>query len=340
MNAVALNLAEQDPTMWVICSRMQEGYARGDEEPNRVHAAIQGGAIKAAHGIGQLKASVELGVIDVLDEIDGDSAAAYIGACAVGGQLECIENKFVNVLPRSGLIAVRNIFKNCGILNLSVPDTMIAQELNMAKVLHPRPDQLVLGYGYTDLSSMKPVFRYSSDPDLTPEKLRQELAWGAHMPLAGGVAPRRSDGRRCADAGVSMITRDISLNGGATHILELANSPKHNRPFNPTKTRVVGAWINLNGGNAKDYWRYIKRQTMEHNAPDPANVTVIHPTEGAVLAGTLCKKPKIIKDTVDDGYKVFIEAFGYGDAATDVARARLQYFAGYGAMARTFALAS
>ncbi len=288
------NSAESSP-LEILINRRNDGYQPGsDKDGHNIAIAVDGGGMACVVGLGMADVLKSEGLFDMADQVSGISGGALVAASAMTNQIELTRVAFEEELPRRDFINYKRKLKRQPIVDLPVLDNLIRRDTPLdIESLISNPQEL--RFGVTDVVNFKA--KSVSSKSEPAEKMITWFMRGLHLPREAGKPVADEEDNIWADGGLSwQQTQDISLNNGATEVLNVTNAPKKLWSVDASFTTYVGKWLKRYGPDNLDKFRdFAHKQAASINSESRPNVQTIYPAYDAPLPGVLTTNEIVLK---------------------------------------------
>lgn len=221
--------------------RMRDAYLPGSlTDGRKLGLAIGSGGMAGIVTLGKLQSIRQSGIRAVVDGVYGDSIGGINAAIDAAEQIDEAREAYYALAKRRFIDGWRALriggrAVDMGILEHEMRYTTI---LDTEKVTN---SPIPISIGVTRLRNYAAM-----SVDLThiePEEVIPWLLRGAHLPIAGGAAPRDKFGTPYADAGLSSMSPvHRAVKDGCTDVIFLSNQPYARDEKRNWQVGVVGMW--------------------------------------------------------------------------------------------------
>ncbi len=316
----------------VLRQRQLGGWAPGDEDGNKLYAAVDGGGMAGVVSLGAVHQLGEMGLLEHFDGFAGSSAGSLNAAYGITGQTAAGRDVYVDYLPDNKFMSWLHPFGiticdgdwPLGVLPLPYVDMSVLrsaitkfQPLDTEKLIH---DPRELAIGMSNLQAAIPEVSTNHDEEFRdkPEHIVYDLLAASNLPF-GLTGFKR--GQAHWDSSLFWPNTDsIARERGATHIISLATGSQPKRVTSPVQKfadyaqaryceyKAGGYYYDGNGaGRNRSYdaaryrdfikGRYVLDKTIE---VEDTTITRIYPS-GDKLPGRQTKNKKLLSKGFNAG---------------------------------------
>ena len=233
-------MSETAPPIELTCSRLRNGnYIPGScSDGRKLAIALGSGGMAGITPLGELLSLKEFGTFKVVDCWLGDSIGGINAGICVADQIEDASETFYQMKKQRFIDPLRALRIGGRAIDMKILQESIEPILNTKKIANS-PVPVNIG-----ITKLKPYSRMSVDLSaVEPEEVIPWMMRGAHLPIAGGAAPRDSAGIPYADPGLSSLGPiHRAVQDGCTDIIYLSCQPYAADRKQAWQVGLVGAW--------------------------------------------------------------------------------------------------
>ncbi len=232
-------MAEMSAPLALAHDRTVSGYEQGSLSDGRMlGVALHSGGAAGINALGISKELKQRGVFNVADILAGDSIGGVNAGIIAADQIEDACEAFYSLKKQRFVNPWRAARIGGRVMDMDILAGMIGEVLDTGKITDS-PIPIDIG-----VTRLRPFMGMSVDiSKVEPEEVIPWMMRGAHVPVAGGAAPRDKYGTPYADAGVAgkgPIMR--LLEAGCTDIISVACNPNGIDIKRRWQIGVVGVW--------------------------------------------------------------------------------------------------